>query len=119
MVPVFLSGLLRWWMERWAASKEGRAERRENGVLFGSGLVGGGGLLGVAIAGVVVGQRIGARPGEKLPPPWEVGYEWAERLAEWTRIGAPGVHGAPHLFAAAFFVLLIWVFSRRCRAHAS
>jgi putative OPT family oligopeptide transporter len=119
MAPVFLGGLLRWWMERRAASEEDRAERRESGVLFGSGLVGGEGLLGVAIAGIVVVQSVGAQPGEKVPLPWELGYEWAEQLAEWTRIGAPAAHGAPNLFAAAFFFLLIWVFSRRCRAHVS
>ncbi len=119
MVPVFLGGLLRWWMERRAASKEDQAERRESGVLFGSGLVGGEGLLGVAIAGIVVAQSVGAPPGEKLPLPGEVGFEWAERFAEWTHIGAPVAHEAPNLFAAAFFLLLIWVFSRRCRAYVS
>jgi putative OPT family oligopeptide transporter len=119
MVPVFLGGLVRWWIERRAASKEDRAERRESGILLGSGLVGGEGLLGVAIAGVVVAQSVGAEPNEKLPLPWEVGYEWIERLAEWAGFGAPAAHEAPNLFAAAFFVLLIWAFSRRCRTHVS
>ena len=53
MVPVFLGGMLRWWMERTSASEDERIERRERGVLFGSGLVGGTGLFGVAIAAVV------------------------------------------------------------------
>ena len=54
MVPVYLGGLLRWAAEKTAKNEEDRAERRERGVLFGSGLVGGEGLLGVAIAGVAV-----------------------------------------------------------------
>ncbi|MCP4246421.1 MAG: oligopeptide transporter, OPT family [bacterium] len=115
MVPVFLGGLLRWWLERRAASPEERSERRERGVLFGSGLVGGEGLLGVAIAGVVVAQSVGAKPGDKLPLPGEVGYTWAERLAEWAGVGGSAAQGAPDLFAAAFFILLIWAFGRRCR----
>ncbi len=50
MVPVFLGGLLRMAMERSAKDSELAAARREHGVLLGSGLVGGTGLLGVALA---------------------------------------------------------------------
>ncbi len=117
MVPVFLGGLLRWWMERRASSNQDRQERRESGILFGSGLVGGEGLLGVAIAGVVVVQSVGTPPGEKMPLPGEVGYGWAERLAEWIGFGAGATPEAPHLFAAVLFAMLIWVFARRCRTH--
>jgi putative OPT family oligopeptide transporter len=49
MAAVFLGGLLRWALTRKQAPA--RAERRrERGVLFGSGLVGGGGLTGVLLA---------------------------------------------------------------------
>ena len=49
MAAVFLGGLLRWSLTRKQAPA--RAERRrERGVLFGSGLVGGGGLTGVLLA---------------------------------------------------------------------
>ncbi len=51
MVPVFFGGMLRHFVEKSAASPHDREERREQGVLFGSGLVGGEGLFGVAIAG--------------------------------------------------------------------
>jgi len=51
MTPVFVGGLLRWWMERSARNLEDAGERREKGVLMGSGFVGGEGLLGVGIAG--------------------------------------------------------------------
>ncbi len=49
MSPVFLGGLLRWWLCR--NKTEAVAEqRRERGVLFGAGLVGGAGLTGVLLA---------------------------------------------------------------------
>jgi putative OPT family oligopeptide transporter len=49
MAPVFLGGLLRWLVTR-RTDRELAAERRKRGVLFGSGLVGGEGLMGVGIA---------------------------------------------------------------------
>ncbi len=56
MVPVFLGGVLRWWLSRTAASETERSQRRERGVLLGSGLVGGAGLFGVALAAVAFWQ---------------------------------------------------------------
>ncbi len=52
MMTVFLGGLLRHFMEKTSKTDEEKDKRRERGILFGSGLVGGEGLLGVAIAGV-------------------------------------------------------------------
>ncbi len=49
---VALGGLLRWMLEWNAASEEESASRREKGILFGSGMVGGEGLLGIGIAAV-------------------------------------------------------------------
>jgi len=60
MAAVFLGGLMRWLLTR-NVPPEVAEERRERGVLFGSGLVGGGGLTGVLLAvwvGVRGGQRI-------------------------------------------------------------
>jgi glutamine cyclotransferase len=59
MTPIFLGGLLRWWAERSAARRGRGMERRERGILLGSGFVGGEGLLGVGIAGAafVLGRR--------------------------------------------------------------
>ena len=54
MTPVFIGGLLRFIMEKRAADTDEANERRERGVLFGSGLVGGEGLLGVGIAAYAV-----------------------------------------------------------------
>jgi putative OPT family oligopeptide transporter len=52
MFPIFIGGLIRLIVERrHRADKELLRERREAGVLFGSGLVGGEGLMGVGIAG--------------------------------------------------------------------
>ncbi len=72
MVPVFLGGLLRWMVERSSKSPEEAAERREKGVLFGSGLVGGEGLLGVGVAAAAF--FLGRAPGG-------IGYGWAGPLA--------------------------------------
>jgi putative OPT family oligopeptide transporter len=68
MVPVILGGLLRYQSEQRAPNTEIASLRRERGVLFGSGLVGGEGLLGVGIAAVAVIQR---------RAPAGVGYAWA------------------------------------------
>jgi hypothetical protein len=59
MTPIFLGGLLRWWAERSATGADEANERRERGILLGSGFGGGEGLLGVGIAGAayVLGRR--------------------------------------------------------------
>ena len=60
MAAVFLGGVLRWVLTR--RQEEAEAERRrEEGVLFGSGLVGGGGLTGVLLA-----LWVGARGGQPI-----------------------------------------------------
>ena len=73
MVPVFFGGLLRLLGERWAADEASATSRRERGILFGSGLVGGEGLLGVAIAGVAYFTQ--AKPAG-------LGFEWAGRFGQ-------------------------------------
>lgn len=72
MVPVFLGGLLRVALEKKSSSSEEAASRREQGILFGSGLVGGEGLLGVGIAAVAFYQG-------KAPEGF--GTEWAGAAA--------------------------------------
>jgi putative OPT family oligopeptide transporter len=72
MTPIFFGGMLRLWLERSARNEEQQVERRDKGVLLGSGFVGGEGLLGVAIAGVAFWQ--GARP-EGFGLDW-LGSEW-------------------------------------------
>ena len=68
MVPIFLGGLLRLWADR----GEGAQARAEQGVLIGSGFVGGEGLVGLLIA-VFVGA-MGMTP---------VGSEWLGGFAMW------------------------------------
>jgi putative OPT family oligopeptide transporter len=65
MSAVFLGGLMRWFLTRGVEPDEAE-RRREQGVLFGSGLVGGGGLTGVLLA-IWVGVRGGGRI-EGFPP---------------------------------------------------
>ena len=60
MAAVFFGGVIRWFLTRGHSEKEAE-HRRERGVLFGSGLVGGAGLTGVLLAGWV-----GVRGGGKI-----------------------------------------------------
>ena len=93
MVPVFLGGLLRMFAEKTASSKEESEQRREQGVLFGSGLVGGEGLFGVLIAGYAA---------YTTAAPEGFGYEWAGPFA-------------PALAAVVFAGLMayFWYLTRR------
>lgn len=91
MVPIFLGGLLRWWTDR----GKDAAARADQGVLLGSGLVGGEGLIGLVIAAVAV--YLGRAP-------QGIGYEWAGGAAQW-------------LGAAAFAALILW-FALASRANA-
>lgn len=92
MVPVFLGGLLRHVMVRRAPDAEEKVARRDRGVLFGSGLVGGEGLMGVAIAALA---GLAARRNAER---WTLGTEWAGPAAEWLALG--------------LFVALVLVFAR-------
>jgi putative OPT family oligopeptide transporter len=96
MSPVFVGGLIRWIAERRARNEEDRRDRRERGILFGSGLVGGEGLLGVGIASYAV---LTARA------PEGIGSEWAGGLAPWVPV-------IP-------FAFLLWMLWRAAQAGAS
>lgn len=96
MVPVYIGGMLRHFAEKTAANDDEANERREKGVLFGSGLVGGEGLLGVGIAFVA---------GYYGKPLKGLGVEWAGSLAPWLGAG---------LFAA--LIAVFWMLACRKRA---
>lgn len=89
---VALGGGLRWLLLRGAINDKDANSRREKGVLFGSGLVGGEGLLGVGIAMVALYYSA---------PPAGFGSEWAGPLADVVALGA--------------FAVLIALFARQCR----
>lgn len=82
MVPLFFGGLLRWRAEGSAPSAAAASSRRERGILFGSGLVGGEGLLGVGIAAWA------AYVGSKGQTPTGLGFEWAGAFAPWLATAA-------------------------------
>ena len=88
MSPVFVGGFIRWMTERKARSEDQRRDRRERGILFGSGLVGGEGLLGVGIAAYAV---LTARA------PGGIGSEWAGSLEPWVPV-----------IPFAFLIWMLW-----------
>ncbi len=90
MTPIFVGGLIRLWMERNSKDETQAADRRERGVLLGSGFVGGEGLLGVGIALVAVA---------KSRRPDGIGTEWLGHEITAMLIGA-----------AAFAVFIAWFF---------
>ncbi|MGI9232157.1 MAG: OPT family oligopeptide transporter [Woeseiaceae bacterium] len=90
MTPIFVGGLIRLWMERNADNEITAADRRERGVLLGSGFVGGEGLLGVGIALVAVA---------KSKRPDGIGTEWLGDDITAMLVGA-----------AAFAVFIAWFF---------
>jgi len=90
MTPIFVGGLIRLWMERTAKDDTTAADRRERGVLLGSGFVGGEGLLGVGIALVAVA---------KSRRPDGIGTEWLGSELAAMLVGA-----------AAFAVFIGWFF---------
>ncbi|MFQ5640621.1 MAG: OPT family oligopeptide transporter [bacterium] len=89
--PVLVGGMLRMFLEKKAATPEEASSRREKGVLFGSGLVGGEGILGIGIAAVafITGSA-----------PEGFGFEWAGWAAP--------------LAGLAMFALLVAFFAKSC-----
>jgi len=103
MVPVFLGGMLRYVLGRRARTPEDKESRRERGVLFGSGLVGGEGLMGVIIAGMIFYQKTtAADPTKEIPLPFQMTADWVS-------------DGGAKILALIAFGLLVVVFARRCR----
>ena len=97
LTPIFVGGLLRWWMERSSRNKAEEDNRRENGILLGSGFVGGEGLLGVGIALVAFIQ---SRKPDGLGTGW-LGPDWLVELAG----------------AVAFSLLILWFIRLVKRQH--
>jgi len=91
MVPIFLGGLVRWRTDRGPDA----AARSDQGVLLGSGLVGGEGMVGLVIAAVAV--YLGRSPEG-------FGSTWAGAAAPW-------------LGAAVFAALILW-FRSALKANA-
>jgi putative OPT family oligopeptide transporter len=98
MTPIFVGGLIRLWMERNSKDETQAADRRERGVLLGSGFVGGEGLLGVGIALVAVA---------KSRRPDGIGTEWL------------GSELTAMLFGAAAFAVFIAWFFRSVRGRST
>ena len=96
MTPIFFGGMLKLWLEKSASNEDEAVNRRDKGVLLGSGFVGGEGLLGVAIAGVAFWQ--GTRPAG-FGMGW-LGPDWVANLVSFV-----------------FFLVFAAWFVRRIRAN--
>lgn len=95
MSPIFVGGLFRWWAERKYRHNTARLDEvRESGVLFGSGLVAGQGIMGVLVAALafILGHR----------PEWG-GHAW---------MGAAG----PYVALAVFLGVGFWMLRTAERA---
>ena len=66
-VPIMVGGLVRLLVEK-VSSKEALEERRERGILYGSGLIAGAALIGVAAAGFTFFDVTGMFVGEEAEP---------------------------------------------------
>lgn len=96
MTPIFCGGAIRYFLDKRFASKpEEASARRERGILFSSGLIGGEGLLGVGIA---LYAFFWSKPGG-------VGVSWPSPLSE--------------IIALGFFALLGFILIRRTRGKTS
>jgi putative OPT family oligopeptide transporter len=114
MATVFAGGILRWALDRRTASEEEAIQRRERGVLFASGLVGGEGILGVLVAGVVFWLSMRA-PGKALRLPGECGTQWLQSAAETVGLSGMAAESVPQIAAALAFVAFVAIFTRCCR----
>ncbi len=82
MTPIFVGGLMRLGLARKCRREEPEGgavttERREQGVLFASGLIAGAALVGVLIGGAIYAVgRIWGDPGG--PPAWTIGHDWMD-----------------------------------------
>lgn len=95
MTPLFLGGMLRFWLERKSKTDMEKTERRDRGVLLGSGFVGGEGLLGVAIAAAAFIQD---RKPEGFGTAW-LGPDWMVQIAGF----------------AVFIALIVWFYRQAVR----
>ena len=91
MTPIFIGGLIRHYFEKKTQNQKQLENRRERGVLLGSGFVGGEGLLGVGIAAVAFIQS-------KKPDGIGTGWAGSDMLAM--------VAGA-----IGFTLLMVWFFN--------
>ena len=97
MVPIFLGGLLSWWSRRSTRNETEANGREDEGVLIGSGFVGGEGLAGVVIA--IIAVILGRAPDG-------IGSAWAGGAAPW-------------IAALVFAALILWFwFSVRAGGRA-
>lgn len=108
MTPIFIGGMMRLALKRrWSGVKDEDgvdrlAEKREQGVLFGSGLIAGAALVGVIIGGAIYTvTRITGDPDRSNS--WIVGHAWTEGLFP----------GSSAIIGTVVFAALCWLFWRQ------
>jgi hypothetical protein len=106
-------------MERRGLSDEERRRRCEQGVLFGSGLVGGEGVLGVVVAGIVFWQSLRGEPGQSSRLPLEIGEQWLEGAARTVGLPAAAAESVPQLAAFLLLIAFAAFYTRCCRVRSA
>ncbi len=116
MTPIFVGGLMRLGLSRKYGVKEVEgsqvteeyAEKREQGVLFASGLIAGAALVGVLIGGLIYGvTRVTGDP--TSADAWVLGHEWSEGLFP----------GSSALIGTIVFAGLCWLVWSTANRHIS
>ncbi len=86
MTPILVGGLMRWALtrkyERAGKSEDGvsvLAEKREQGVLYASGLIAGAALVGVLIGGLIY-VVVRVTGDADTAPFWQLGHAWMDRV---------------------------------------
>jgi len=118
MVPVFLGGMLRWVLCR-NEPDDAEDSKREKGVLLGSGLVGGEGLMGVGVAGVIFLQKALEKKPTATTPPGETSQAVVESTLPFEIGTAWGSPGLLRLIALVVFGLLALAFVWRCKGKSN
>jgi putative OPT family oligopeptide transporter len=112
--PILVGGALRRAIERRHEGKE-RQEKRQRGVLFGSGLIAGAALVGVLIAAVIFFAQKSAEL-QWLVENWTADPEWMKRVLPWSSTTAGTLVGLVIFGGLAWVLYLVTMGRKRARS---
>lgn len=108
--PIFVGGMVYWYFQK-KSSADGFKKQEDKGILYGSGLVAGDALVGVAI--VLVLSILGAL-GSPLEGKWQ---SWSEGwwLRDWFGVSAGSLHGVTQISTIIVFAIVVWFLYRNVK----